>query len=115
LGREFDLSLLRSLDSDLGADGVLEALDEALEAKVIKELPGAVGRYQFGHALIQQSLYGELSSARRLRTHASIAEALERMHGEEAEAHAAELAFHFTESATVTGTGKLVHYSILAG
>ena len=32
MGREFDLSLLRSLDSDLGADGVLEALDEFLPA-----------------------------------------------------------------------------------
>ena len=33
----------------------------------------------------------------------------------EAEAHAAELAHHFDEAVTVTGPGKLIQYSLLAG
>ncbi|MEE8162362.1 MAG: AAA family ATPase, partial [Acidobacteriota bacterium] len=115
MGREFDLSLLRSLDSDIGADEVLAALDEALIAKVIEELPAVAGRYQFGHALIQQSLYGELSSVRRLRTHASIAEALERMHGSTLAEHAAELARHFAEAQSLLGPEKLARYSLMAG
>ena len=115
MGREFDLSLLRSLCSDIGADGVLAALDEALEAKVIEELPESVGRYQFGHALIQQSLYGEMSSIRRLRAHASIAEALERMHGSTLAEHAAELARHFAEAQSLLGPEKLARYSLMAG
>ena len=85
IGREFEFSLLDLLQSEMKTDDVLAALDEALEARVIEDLP-AVGRYQFGHALIQQALYGELSSIRRLRAHASIGEALEEMHGSHLEA-----------------------------
>ncbi len=115
IGREFDFSLLRTLDSDTGADGLLAALDEALEAKVIEELPGSVGRYQFGHALIQHSLYGELSSVRRLQAHASIGEALEQMHGSNLAEHAAELTRHFAEAQSLLGPKKLSRYSLMAG
>ena len=114
IGREFDSSLLIALDTDSGADGVLGALDEALQAKVIEELPTA-GRYQFGHALIQQSLYGELPSIRRLRAHARLGEALEQMHGSNLEAYAAEMARHFAEAESVVGPEKLARYSLMAG
>jgi predicted ATPase len=90
-------------------------LDEALEAKVIEALPAAVGRYQFGHGLIRQALYEKMSSIRRLRAHASIGEALERMHQTELAAHAAELARHFAEAESVMGPGKLARYSLMAG
>ena len=90
-------------------------LEEALAARVIEELPSAVGRYQFTHALIQETLAEELSTNRRVRLHARIAEALEELYGADAEAHAAELAHHFAEATTVLGTDKLVHYSLLAG
>ena len=52
---------------------LLEVLDEALSARVIEELPRAVGRYQFTHALIQETLAGELSTTRKVRLHARIA------------------------------------------
>ena len=90
-------------------------MDEALEAKVIEALPAAVGRYQFGHGLIRQALYEKMSSIRRLRAHASIGEALERMHQTELAAHAAELARHFAEAESVMGPGKLARYSLMAG
>ncbi len=56
IGREFDFSLLRDLDDDIGSDSVLSVLDEALQVRVIEEVSDAVGCYQFGHALIQQAL-----------------------------------------------------------
>lgn len=115
IGREFEFALLRSLDPDISADGVLAALDEALEAKVIEELPAPTGRYQFGHALIQLSLYGEMSSARRLRVHVGIGETLEQTHASNLAAHAAEIAYHFAESESVTGPEKLARYSLIAG
>ena len=40
---------------------------------------------------------------------------MEEQYGADREAHAAELAFHYSEAATVTGPDKLVHYSVLAG
>ena len=115
IGREFDFALLRGLDSDISAGGVLEALDEALEAKVIEAVPEVAGRYQFGHALIQQSLYEEMALTRRVQAHARIGETLEQMHQTELEEHAAELAHHFAEAEAVTGVEKLVQYSLLAG
>ena len=115
IGREFDFSLLRTLDPDISANGVLAALDEALDAKVIEVLPVPAGRYQFGHALIQLSLYGEMPSARRIRVHISIGETMEQTHASNLETHSAELARHFAEAESVLGSEKLARYSLMAG
>ena len=96
-------------------DRLLEVLDEALATRVIEELPSSVGRYQFTHALIQETLVGELSLTRRARLHARIAETLEELYGTDGEAHAAELAHHFAEAQNLTGPEKVVRYSLLAG
>ena len=114
-GREFSLDQLSPLIEDISGDRLLEVLDEALSARVIEELPRAVGRYQFTHSLIQETLAGELSTTRKVRLHARIAEALESLYGADAESHAAELAQHFAEAQTMLGAEKLVHYSQLAG
>ena len=82
---------------------------------MIEELPQAVGQYQFAHRLAQETLIQELSLTMRVRLHARIGLVLEELHGTNAEAHAAELAYHFSQAETVTGTEKLVQYSLLAG
>ena len=81
IGREFTLEHLGPLIEDLTEDRLLEVLEEALAARVIEELPRSVGRYQFTHALIQETLAGELSTTRKVRIHARIAEALEDVYG----------------------------------
>jgi len=115
MGREFALEQLRPLIEDMTEDRLLEVLEEALASRVIEELPQSVGRYQFTHALIQETLAEELSTTRKVRLHARIAESLEDLYGDAAEAHAAELAHHFVEAQTVLGKDRLVHYSLLAG
>ena len=115
IGREFTLDQIAQLTADFSDERLLDVLEEALAAHVLEEPPGAAGRYQFTHALIQATLLDELSLTRRARLHARIAEALEGLYGERAEAHAAELAHHFAEAETVLGVEKLVHYSLLAG
>jgi tetratricopeptide (TPR) repeat protein len=115
IGREFTPEQLKPLIEDMTEDRLLEVLEEALAARVIEELPRAVGRYQFTHALIQETLAEELTLTRRVRLHARIAETLEALYGANAEAHAAELAHHFAEAESVLGTEKLVKYSRLAG
>ena len=115
IGREFEFSLLRTLDSEISSDEVLGALGEALDVKLIETVPEVVERYQFGHALIQQVLYGELSPIRRVRAHARMAQILERMHETDLAEHAAELARHFAEAASVLGPEKLTRYSLMAG
>ena len=115
IGREFDFRLLSPLMDDLDEASLLGLVEEALDSHVLEELPESRERYQFSHALIQETLLGEVSSSRRTRLHARIAEALEEIYGADTEAHAAELAHHFVEAETVLGTDKLVHYSLLAG
>ena len=61
------------------------------------------------------TLVQELSTPRRTRLHVRIGQALEELYGVGAEAHARELACHFSESETVLGPEKLVQYSRLAG
>ena len=77
VGREFSLDQLSPLIEDITGDRLLEVLDEALAARVIEELPKTVGRYQFTHALIQETLAEELSTTRKVRIHARITESLE--------------------------------------
>ena len=115
VGREIEFRLLISLMGDLNEDQVLAAIDEAVEVQLIEELPNSVGLYQFTHALIQETLFEELSTTRRARLHARIAEGLETLYGNEANAHAAELAHHFAEAQTLTGPEKLVRYSLISG
>ena len=115
VGREFAIEQLSPLIEDISGDRLLEVMDEALSSRVIEELPQSVGRYQFTHALIQETLIGELPLTRRVRVHGRIAEALEELYGASAEAHSAELAYHFAQAESLLGTEKLVKYSLLAG
>ncbi len=115
VGREFGMDQLQSLSDDLSEDELLDVLEEALAARVIEQLPQQLGHYQFTHSLVQRTLVDELSPTQRVRLHGRVAEALEEMWGPNASEHAAELAHHFTEAAPVTGTERLVRYSLLAG
>jgi DNA-binding CsgD family transcriptional regulator len=123
IGREFELRLLEQLESNISfssqhspaGKGLLEALEEALTAKVLEELPQEAGRCQFSHVLIQQTLVQRLSAVRRARLHQRIGEALEEHYGSEVRSHAAELAYHFAQAEMAISTEKLVNYALLAG
>ncbi|MFQ6029417.1 MAG: AAA family ATPase [Dehalococcoidia bacterium] len=115
IGREFDFPLLAALTVGTSEDQLLRVIDEALETHLIEEVSGAQERYQFSHALIQDTLSEELSTSRRVRLHARVGETLEDLYGAAAPLHAAELAHHFGEARGVLGEQKLVQYSRLAG
>ena len=115
IGRKFSREQLNHLVEDMSESRLLEALEEGLGSHAIEELPSSVGRYQFTHALIQKALLEGLGIGRRGRLHARIGEVPEEMHGTNAEAHAAELAYHFTRAYSAIGGERLVHYSLLAG
>ena len=115
IGREFDFRLLDVLSEGRSEDQLLQVVDEAVSAHFIEEVSGRAERFQFNHALVQQTLAEELTTTRRVRLHARIAEALEDQYGYDAEIHSAELARHFAEAQTSTGISKMVRYSLLAG
>ena len=115
IGQEFEFKSLKSLMGDTAEDQLLAAMDEAVGAHLIDELLQSVGRYQFTHALIRETLLEELSTTRQVLLHARIAQALEELYGDSVETHAAELAHHFSEAQTLTGPEKLARYSLVAG
>ena len=115
IGREFELRHLEPLVENMSEDGLLEILEEALSARVIEELPLTVGRYQFAHALIEETLTDEITLTRRVRLHARIAETLEELYGANVEAHASELAKHFAAAEAALGSDKVIRFSWLAG
>ena len=115
IGREFDFRMLGALSEGITEDQLLEAIDEAVAAHLVEEMPDRTERYQFSHALIQQTLSEELTTSRRMRLHARIGEALEGLYGDDAADHAAELAYHFSQAGPVVGIDKLVRYALAAG
>ncbi|MBA3653096.1 MAG: AAA family ATPase [Actinobacteria bacterium] len=110
VGPRFELSLLERL-TDLDPDEVLDALDEAVRARVIVELP-LVGHYTFAHALFRQVLIGELTASRRARLHWRITEALAAMPN--AEGKVEELAFHSVEAGAVGDVRQAAGYALRA-
>jgi len=110
LGREFGLNVLERKSGRSG-DELLEVLDEAVVARVVIEVPAALGRLRFSHALIRDALYEALTPRRRVQLHREIGEALEVLYAEDTGPHLAELAHHFCEAAPGGGVDKAVDYA----
>jgi DNA-binding NarL/FixJ family response regulator len=121
VGREFDVRTLErasrydSTGQRGGSDVVLQALAEAETARLVEAVPEAPGRYRFAHALIRETLYRELSTARRVRLHRRVGETLERQYGANPQPHLSELAYHFIEGAPGGDVQKAVTYVRRAG
>ncbi len=113
IGREFSLDALEPL-SEISGDQLLELLDEAMAARVINELPQAVGQYSFVHALIRETLYDEISTARRVRFHRRIGETLEKLYANNPDSHLTELAYHFFQASPAGNSDKAIDYGIRA-
>ena len=100
MGREFDIDVLQQV-AGIDEDELIEALEHASRAQLVAEVQGATGRFAFTHAFIRETLYGELSSPRRVRLHSRLAEAIERITRDGAgQSRLAELAYHFTQAAS---------------
>jgi class 3 adenylate cyclase/tetratricopeptide (TPR) repeat protein len=112
-GQTFDLAVLGRVSS-LEDDELLDIVEEATAARVIFELPDAVDQYGFGHALIRQTLYQELSRSRRARLHRRIGEAVEALHPDDKDRYLEALAYHFLQAEGVGEPGKAVSYALQA-
>ena len=103
------------VSANVGRGAILELLDEAIEARVVSEVPGLIGRMRFAHALIREAAYHRLSRSRRVQLHRQVGEALEALYSSDLDAHLAELAYHFFESAAGGNGEKAVDYARRAG
>jgi tetratricopeptide (TPR) repeat protein len=95
VGREFDIPVLAAITGHED-DDIVTALEEALAARLIREVPARLGRYAFSHALIRTTLYEEISTNRRVRLHRAVARSLEGVG-----ADVSEVAYHFYEAASL--------------
>ncbi len=119
LGREFELSPLVAVWEKVGGQDTessqavtLQALDEALAARIVEKAPRGLQQYRFAHALVRETLYEELASDDRTRLHHQVGEALEMLFSEEPEPHLVELAHHFIEAAPGGGSiDKALQYA----
>lgn len=68
IGHEFTLEALKRA-SDLSESKLLELLEEAVAASIIRESSNVVGRYAFCHFLTHETLYEDLTTTRRVRLH----------------------------------------------
>jgi len=114
IGRDFDLELLAAA-TDVDADDVLDLL-EAAEAAALVRAPGTVaGRFAFLHALIQRTLYQDLSANRQARVHQRVAEALEGLTAGRSGDRVGELAHHWAHATPLAGAAKAIGYAAAAG
>jgi tetratricopeptide (TPR) repeat protein len=114
LGRDFGLDALERA-TGLSADALLETLDQAVVARLITEAPGGLGRLRFSHALVRDSIYEDISPARRIRLHRRMGEILERLHVADPEPHLSEIARHFIEASPGGDATRSVEYARRAG
>ncbi|MDX6679710.1 MAG: hypothetical protein QOE31_3762 [Solirubrobacteraceae bacterium] len=112
LGREFDVSVLAA-SAGVRAGEIVDAIEPALTAGLLGDVGGAIGRLRFSHALIHDTVYGELSALRRATLHARAGDALEQRPGS-GPARLAELARHFFCAAPVLGPDRGLSYALQA-
>jgi DNA-binding CsgD family transcriptional regulator/tetratricopeptide (TPR) repeat protein len=112
IGREFDFTLLSMLKSEDSDKDELTLLEEAVAAATVREVPGQRNRYEFTHALFQQTLVEELTTGRRVRLHARVVDSMEQLYPENLSEHATEMLHHCTEG--VVSANKIANYAQLA-
>ncbi len=113
IGREFGIDALGRA-SGLAEDEVFDALEEAETSRLIGAVPGAGGRLRFSHVLVRDTVYDDLSAARRMRLHLKIGDALEAVYARNPDPHLAELARHYL-LADSQSAAKAIDYATRAG
>jgi DNA-binding SARP family transcriptional activator/tetratricopeptide (TPR) repeat protein len=93
IGREFGLEALARMGGT-SEEELLDTLDEAMAARVVSGGLAGTARLRFSHVLIRDTLYEGLTSARRVRLHRLLVDALETLYGDEPGPHLTELAHH---------------------
>ena len=114
VGTEFSAEIIERA-CDLEGEGLVDALEEAVNEQLISETQGPGARYEFTHALIREAIYKNLASARRVRLHLHVGETLEAARAAGGQVDLSELAHHFFEAASAGHhLNKAVDYAVAA-
>ena len=110
LGRKFSFEVLAAMAGSREEE-VIAGLEEAEAAQLIVEEDGG-SSHAFTHALVRETIYGELSAPRRQRLHGRAAQAIEDVEGDAA---VAALALHHRLAGSSGDESKAIEYSLRAG
>ena len=110
IGRDFEIELLLAV-LELPEARLLDLLEEAVAASLLKENAGRAGRFTFTHALVEHTLYEDLGPTRRARLHGQVATALEEQCGDDPGERLGELAGHWVAAIVSSDTYKAMHYA----
>ncbi len=113
IGGDFEVDLLARA-SGTREDELLDILEAAAAAGLVREPDGVPGRFRFTHALIRRTLYEALGAHRRARAHRAVATALEELWGHHPGPRIGELARHWSSARPLDVT-RAVGYARRAG
>ena len=107
IGTQFDIEVLRAA-SGRSDEELLSLMGAAGSSHIVSEVPGAVGRYAFAHALVAHSLLRQAGSTRRAMLHQKVAVALEGLsQGQPSVA----LAYHWGETGYTANASRARDYA----
>src|SRR4051794_40443342 len=112
IGRDFDRELVWRVAQQQRED-LMTAAREAIAERLVTDLGD--GRFSFSHALVRDTLYEELSPAKRSALHERTGLAIEEICGGDVEERLGELAHHFLEAAPRGDLAKAIDYAQQAG
>ncbi len=111
VGRDFTYEFVRALTQS-GEESLLDAVDEAESAHLIRSREGAAPYFAFWHEQIRQTLLAGLSFPRRQRLHLRVAETIEQLYADSLDEHVADLAYHLSLAGE---RDRAVEYLVRAG
>lgn len=100
--------------TQLSEGALLDCLDEAIGAGLLRAAADRADEYEFTHAIVRHALYETQNRDRRVRLHRRVAQALEATYLGEALAHAPELAQQYHLSAELPGASAGLPYALAA-
>ncbi|NRQ40027.1 AAA family ATPase [Nonomuraea sp. NN258] len=106
-GRDVDSDVLEAA-AGIGGPRLMMLLEPAVATGLLVEVDGGWD-YRFSHALVQETLYGELSRLQRAQLHGRVGVAIESL--ARGEAALPVLAHHFGQAARVGHAAKAVSYA----
>ena len=102
IGQEFRLAPVIAATGLANFDA-LDAVDVALGAELVHEVEGSADRFRFSHQLMPAAVLDAMSSARRVRLHARLAQVMEEQGGS-----AMAVAHHLIEACPILDAAEVV-------
>jgi class 3 adenylate cyclase/tetratricopeptide (TPR) repeat protein len=115
IGQDFEFTLLQAV-TGVGEDALVDALDEAERARLIKStVEDEQVRLSFAHGLIRLVLDASVSLTRRQREHLRIADALESAFATTLAERAADIVYHLERAGRLADESRSAPLLLMAG